>query len=324
MNIYSEDKNVIIEDAKDFDIEDIMECGQCFHFTRLDDKDYELMAYGKYLHIRQFEEKADKKNKGKAKKDTVKIDASKNDTGCDDKKNCSRIILYNTSLEDYNEIWSKYFDMEVDYSDIKNKVLTFDDRLKEAITAKAGIRILKQDFFETLISFIISQNKQIPHIKQIVHTISERYGDKIVLPDERAVYTFPGVDRLYEVSEEELRECKVGFRAPYIRDAVCKVYNGEISEDKLKRMSFNEARDNLMTIKGVGEKVANCVLLYGLSFTNAFPVDVWMKRIMEYMYFGEDTKKEIIESFAYERYGEYAGYAQQYLFYYGREKGLGK
>ena len=109
-----------------------------------------------------------------------------------------------------------------------------------------------------------------------------------------------------------------------IRDAGCKVYNGEISEDKLKRMSFNEARDNLMTIKGVGEKVANCVLLYGLSFTNAFPVDVWMKRIMEYMYFGEDTKKEIIENFAYERYGEYAGYAQQYLFYYGREKGLGK
>ncbi len=314
MNIYSEDKNVIIEDAKDFDIEDILECGQCFHFTRLDDKDYELMAYGRYLHIRQLEEKTDKKNKGKVKKDT----------GSFDEKNSSRIVLYNTSMEDYNEIWSRYFDMEVDYSDIKNKVLTSDERLKEAVMAKAGIRILKQDFFETLISFIISQNKQIPHIKQIVHTISERYGDKILLSDERAVYTFPSVDRLYDVSEDELRECKVGFRAPYIRDAVCKVYSGEISEEKLRVMSFKDAREALMTIKGVGEKVANCVLLYGLSFTNAFPVDVWMKRIMEYMYFGEDTKKEIIESFAYEKYGEYAGYAQQYLFYYGREKGLGK
>ena len=293
MNIYSEDKNVIIEDAKDFDIEDILECGQCFHFIRLDDKDYELMAYGKYLHIKQIEEKEDKKNKVKTKKDTVK-----NNTGCDDENNSSRIVLYNTSMEDYNGIWSRYFDMEVDYSDIKNKVLTSDERLKEAVMAKAGIRILKQDFFETLISFIISQNKQIPHIKQIVHTISERYGDKILLSDERAVYTFPSVERLYEVSEDELRECKVGFRAPYIRDAVCKVYSGEINEEKLRGMSFNDAREALMTIKGVGEKVANCVLLYGLSFTNAFPVDVWMQRILEYMYFGEDTKKEIIESFA--------------------------
>ncbi|MBR1816635.1 MAG: DNA glycosylase [Lachnospiraceae bacterium] len=296
MNIYSEDKKVIIEDAKDFDIEDILECGQCFHFTRLDKKDYELMAYGRYLHIKQ---------------------------SLDDSR-INRVVLYNTTLDDYNEIWAKYFDMEADYSDIKAKVLKSDDRLKEAVDAKAGIRILKQDFFETLISFIISQNKQIPHIKQIVHTISERYGDKLLLSDERTVYTFPSVERLYEVSEDELRECKVGFRAPYIRDAVCKVYSGEINEERLRGMSFNDARDELMTIKGVGEKVANCVLLYGLSFTNAFPVDVWMKRIMEYMYFGEDTKKEVIESFAYERYGEYAGYAQQYLFYYGRENGLGK
>ncbi|MBQ9232592.1 MAG: N-glycosylase, partial [Lachnospiraceae bacterium] len=269
MNIYSEDKNVIIEDAKDFDIEDILECGQCFHFTRLDDKDYELMAYGKYLHIRQLEDKADRNNELPKDKTPKAIDFV-------DEKNGSRIILYNTTLEDYNEIWSRYFDMEVDYSDIKNKVLTSDERLKEAVMAKAGIRILKQDFFETLISFIISQNKQIPHIKQIVHTISERYGDKILLSDERAVYTFPSVERLYEVTEDELRECKVGFRAPYIRDAVCKVYSGEISEEKLRVMSFKDAREALMTIKGVGEKVANCVLLYGLSFTNAFPVDVWM------------------------------------------------
>ena len=297
MNIYSEDNNLIIEDAKDFDIEDILECGQCFHFTRIGEREYELIAFGRYLHIKQ---------------------------SVDEKSGKTRIVLYDTKIEDYNLIWSKYFDMDTDYGDIKSRVLDSDERLKEAVEAKAGIRILKQDFFETLISFIISQNKQIPHIKQIVHTISERYGEGISLADGRTVYTFPTVERLYEVSEDELRECKVGFRAPYIRNAVVKVYNKDISEEKLKGMSFNRARDELMTIKGVGEKVANCVLLYGLSFTNAFPVDVWMKRIMEYMYFNEDTKKEVIEKFAYERYGEYAGYAQQYLFYYGRENGLGK
>ena len=138
------------------------------------------------------------------------------------------------------------------------------------------------------------------------------------------MYTFPKVEKLYQVSEDELRECKVGFRAPYIKDAVEKVYNGEITEDSLKSMTVQEAREKLMTIKGVGEKVANCVLLFGLGFSDVFPVDVWMKRIMEYMYFEEDTKKEIIEKFAMEKFGEYAGFAQQYLFFYGRENGLGK
>ncbi len=299
MNIYSRDNNLIIEDLPDFDIEDILECGQCFHFSRLSEKEYEILAFGKYLHIKQ-----------------------ENDVSY--KHNGNRIILYNTSPADYELIWKKYFDIDRDYNSIKNNIIAIDDRLTRAVNEKQGIRILNQDFFETLISFIISQNKQIPHIKQIVHTISERYGECIELDDGRCVYTFPDVDKLYQVSEDELRECKVGFRAPYIRNAVEMVYNGEISEELLASMSVDEARKKLMTIKGVGEKVANCVLLFGLGFKDVFPVDVWMKRIMEYMYFEKDTKKEIIESFAMDKFGEYAGYAQQYLFFYGRENGIGK
>lgn len=293
MNIYSRDNNLIIENLPDFDIEDVLECGQCFHFTRLSEKEYEILTCGKYLHVKQ-------------------------------ENDINRIIFYDTSPEDYELIWKKYFDIDRDYGSIKNKIVAIDDRLTRAVNEKQGIRILKQDFFETLISFIISQNKQIPHIKQIVHTISERYGESIELADGRRVYTFPDVDKLYQVSEDELRECKVGFRAPYIRNAVEKVYNGEISEEILTSVSVSEAREKLMTIKGIGEKVANCVLLFGLGFKDVFPVDVWMKRIMEYMYFGKDTKKEIIESFAMDKFGEYAGYAQQYLFFYGRENGVGK
>ena len=126
------------------------------------------------------------------------------------------------------------------------------------------------------------------------------------------------------MSEEELRACKVGFRAPYIKCAVDMVASGEISEEKLITMSVSQARETLMTIKGVGEKVANCVLLFGLGFTDTFPVDVWMKRIMEYMYFDKPQDKKAIEAFAMEKYGDLAGYAQQYLFFYGRENGLGK
>lgn len=299
MNIYSSDKNLILENVPDFDIEEVLECGQCFHFTKLNDKEYEILALGKYLHIKQ-------------ENSLQEVDLS------------NRITLYNTSIDDYEMLWKDYFDMDRDYHHIKNHIVSIDDRLADAVAAKKGVRIIKQEFFETLISFIISQNKQIPHIKQIVHTISERYGDEIVLPDGRKVYSFPTVEKLYQVSEEELRECKVGFRAPYIRNAVEKVYDGEIDGLMLQNLSVSEARERLMTIKGVGEKVANCVLLFGLGFTDVFPVDVWMKRIMEHMYFGQDTKKEIIEKFAMDRYGEYAGFAQQYLFYYGREQGLGK
>lgn len=291
MNIYSEDKNLIIDDVQDFRIDEVLECGQCFHFTKLDEMEYELLAYRKYLRVKQQER---------------------------------RLILFDTSMEDYDCVWKIYFDMDTDYAKIKSSVVGADERLKDAVGAKSGIRILKQDFFETLISFIISQNKQIPHIKQIVHTLSKKYGDCIDLQDGKKVYLFPTVEQLYEVSEDELRACKVGFRAPYIRDAVIKVYNGEITRERLCMFSSNEAKKLLMSIKGVGYKVASCVLLFGLSMTGSFPVDVWMKRIMEELYFHEDTKKEIIESFACEKFGKYAGYAQQYLFCYGRENGIGK
>lgn len=291
MNIYSKDNNLILENVADFDIEDILECGQCFHFTKLDEKDYELLAHGRYLHVVQ-------------KRDIV--------------------TLFNTNREEYDLVWKNYFDMTTDYNAIKEKIISADKRLKTAVYNKPGIRILKQDFFEVLISFIISQNNHIPRIKQIINTISERYGESVITPDGQIKYIFPGIDKLIDVSEDELRDCKVGFRAPYICEAVRMVYSGEINEDSLRSMNVVSAREKLMSIKGVGEKVANCVLLFGLAFTDVFPVDVWMKRIMETMYFEEDTKKNIIESKAYEIFGEYAGYAQQYLFHYGREIGLGK
>ena len=291
MNIYSENNNIIIDELNDFDIEEVLECGQCFHFTKLGNKRYEIISFGKYLRIFQEPDK---------------------------------LILYNTTKKEFEGLWRRYFDLDTDYAHIKSRILNLDIRLKEAVYEKPGIRILKQDFFETLISFIISQNKQIPHIKQIVHTISERFGDAIILEDGRRVYAFPTVEQLSVVTEEQLRECKVGFRAPYIKCAVDMVASGEISKDKLLSMSVKEAREKLMTIKGVGEKVANCVLLFGLGFTDTFPVDVWMKRIMEYMYFDEPQDKKTIEAFAMGKYGDLAGYAQQYLFFYGRENGLGK
>lgn len=280
----------ILENVQDFNIEDILECGQCFHFTKLAKKEYELLSHGRYLHIKQ---------------------------------DGTSVTLFDTDAETYEGLWRRYFDMDTDYAGIKNRLKKADERLLSAIDSKPGIRILNQDFFETLISFIISQNKQIPHIKQIVHTLSERYGTKLYIND-RVYHCFPTVEQLNAVTEDELRECKTGFRAPYIRDAVTKVYNNTISEAHLRSLSSSDCMRELMTIKGVGAKVASCVMLFSLGKRDAFPVDVWMKRIMENMYFDGPAKKEDIEALAKELYGDDSGYAQQYLFYYGRETGIGK
>ena len=286
MHIYYENNNTIVDNITDFDIEQTLECGQCFHFKKLDEKEYALTAFHKLLHIKQ------------------------------DK---AALILYNTGCEDFENIWRKYFDLDRDYAKIKAHLLGSDNRLEEAVNTMDGVRILKQEFFETLISFIISQNKQIPHIKKIVAEISEKYGDYLGEVAGERFFAFPTVEQLSGVTEEQLRECKTGFRAPYIMDAVNKVGTGAVLEADLRAADCEECEKLLTQIKGVGNKVANCCMLFGLEKREAFPVDVWIKRIMEHIYFeGEPTPKEVILEFAKEHFGEYGGYAQQYLFYYGK------
>ena len=282
MQIKTDGNNLILTDVKDFSISQILECGQCFHFESLSPDEYDIMACGRALHIKQ--------------------------EGTD-------VTFFDTDTDTYENVWKHYFDMDNDYSAIKEYVVNVDNRLSSAVNSRAGMRLLNQDFFETLISFIISQNKQIPQIKQIVKNISHNFGESVIGYNGGTFYLFPTPEVLNKVSEEELRSCKMGFRAPYIKDACKKVCSGLVTKERLDELSFSDARELLMTIKGVGEKVANCVLLFGLGRREAFPDDVWIKRIMEQMYFeGNDTKKDVIEAFAVEKFGEYGGYAQQYLF----------
>lgn len=281
----------IVKGIKDFNLEQTLECGQCFHFVKLGDEEYGLTAYGKLLHIKQVGDE---------------------------------LIFYNTSGEDFEKIWKKYFDLDRDYSSIKDKLLEKDDKLKDAIERMDGVRILNQDFFETLISFIISQNKQIPHIKKIVADISEKYGKYAGNINGVDFYTFPSVGKLKKAAVEDLLELKTGFRAPYIADAVDKVNDNIIKEDYLRELNVDDCCEELCRIKGVGNKVANCVMLFSLGKREAFPVDVWIKRIMENLYFdSQDTPKDVIAELAKEKFGDLGGYAQQYLFYYGKTIKLG-
>lgn len=291
MRLYEFESNIILEGIKDFSLEQTLECGQCFHFKKIGDNEYGISACNRLLHIKQDGDK---------------------------------IIMYNTTLDEYNDVWKEYFDLNTDYGAIKKHLLKEDEKLKDAIETMWGVRLLKQDFFETLISFIISQNKQIPHIKQIVAAISKEYGTYLGKIGEEEFYSFPTEEQMLSVSEDALRACKTGFRAPYICDAVSVAASGKLNVSELQSMDVEMCREALMQIKGVGSKVANCVMLFGLQRYEAFPVDVWIKRIVEELYFdGVDTPKEKIEQFGVERYGKYGGFAQQYLFYYGKTMNLG-
>ena len=285
MKVEHINNDVILTDVSDFNIEQIFECGQCFHFEKLDNMEYATVAFGRLLHIKQENNK---------------------------------VILYNTTEDEYNSIWRSYFDMDTDYGKIKEKLKNNCEELKTAINEKSGIRILRQEFAEMLLSFIISQNKQIPHIKQIVAAISKEYGQLVGSINGRDYYSFPDLETLTKISEEEFRKLKTGFRAPYLCDAI-RHLNEWSKEECLVELTYEEAKEKLIKIKGVGDKVANCVLLFGLGYTSAFPVDVWVKRIMEQLYFKKDTPKDKIVKFAEERFGEYGGYAQQYLFYFIRD-----
>ncbi|MCI9566302.1 MAG: N-glycosylase [Eubacterium sp.] len=292
MRIYTEKQNTIIEGIEDFRLSQTLECGQCFRFYKQDENDYVIVAYKNLLHMKQ-----------------------ENDT----------LIFYDCDINSVKTIWIPYFDLDRDYAEIKRFLLEKDNLLRDSINEKYGVRILNQEFHEMLISFIISQNKQIPHIKQLVRRISEEYGEYLGEINGEKYYSFPEVEILGTITEEQFREMKTGFRAPYLADAVEKLSKNVISVVDFQGMDEDDARKKLMEIKGVGEKVANCVMLFGLGYRSAFPIDVWMKRIMETLYFqGKDTKKELIADFAKEMYGEYGGYAQQYLFCYGRDNNVGK
>ena len=282
----AEEKNgcIIIEKVSDFLLSQTLECGQCFHFYKLAEEEYIVVAYDKMLHIKQ---------------------------------NGEELVFYNTSKEDYNNIWRKYFDLDRDYSSIKSFLIKADKKLAPAINEKYGVRILNQQFSETLMSFIISQTKQIPQIKQVVNTISERYGKCVGEYLGKQYYSFPDINALKAITKEEFLECKAGFRAEYLVEAA-KFLENKMNEDFFSEYTYDEAKAKLMSIKGVGEKVANCVLLFSLGYRNAFPVDVWIKRTMEELYFHKETNKTVIQKFGEERFKEYGGYAQQYLIYFGK------
>ena len=297
-NLIEKDNTIILENVKDFNIKQILECGQCFRWERISDTNYVIIAYRRVIEVIQ---------------------------------NGSTVTIINTNMKDFNEIWKNYFDLNVDYEKIKEE-LSKDELLRKSVEFGYGIRILNQDPFEMLISFIISARNSIPSIMKTIKKISEKWGDKIEY-NGNVYYAFPTPEQLKEAT---LKETGASFRSKYIVDTIAKVNaaneakrNGTLNDELqqfdleyIKSLPVDECHKALQNFMGVGAKVADCIMLFSMSKHSAFPVDVWIKRAMIHFYLAPDVSLNKIRVFGREKFGELAGLAQQYLFYYARENNI--
>lgn len=288
------DSGVTIENVKNFELPHIFDCGQCFRWNRQSNGNYIGVAFGKVIEVE--------------KKD-------------------NNVIIYNTNEKEFNDIWINYFDLYRDYLKIK-EVLREDPLLKQSVEFGHGIRLLQQDPFELIVSFIISANNRIPMIKRAIDNISRKWGRKLEY-DGKVYYAFPSIEELHEASMEELETCGVGFRAKYIADTVDRIFrsiNGEYNKDYdinwIKSQNDDDCHEALQVFNGIGPKVADCIMLFSMNKYSAFPVDVWVKRAMQHFYLAPDVSLKKIRDFGRDKFGELSGFAQQYLFYYARENNI--
>ncbi|MCM1364442.1 MAG: DNA-3-methyladenine glycosylase 2 family protein [Faecalibacterium sp.] len=270
--IYNENgKDIILKETECLNIGLTVDCGQSFRWTVNKDSSFHGIVNGKAVDIIQSE---------------------------------NEIIFKDTDKESFEKIWIPYFDLNRDYKSICK---SFDDAyLKTACSEYYGIRILKQDPWEAICSFIISQNNNIPRIKGIISRLCETFGEQINEND----YSFPSYETIAKLNEDDLSPLRAGFRNKYIIDAARKLASGEVSIEEIEKMPIEQARQELMKIKGIGAKVAECSLLYGFGRVEAFPIDVWVKRIMKELYpNGLPLCTKGVE-----------GIAQQYLFHWRRQQ----
>ena len=305
MNVIYKGQDTLVSGVSPFSLKQTLDCGQCFRWDKITDENYIVVAFGRVIEIVQ---------------------------------NNDEVTIYNSNEEDFNNIWLNYFDLERNYDDIK-EVLAKDEILRKSVEFGYGIRILNQDPFEMLISFIISARNSIPSIKKTVKKICENWGEKIEYKGE-VYYTFPTPKAIKNATLEEVQGTGASFRSKYIVDTIKNVNEAievkedmEINPDKytdrpeildfdldyIKSLNDDECHIALQKFMGVGAKVADCIMLFSMAKHSSFPVDVWVKRAMIHFYVAPDVSLNKMRVFARDKFGALSGMAQQYLFYYARE-----
>lgn len=283
------EQKYIIKNCKSFKAKDIFECGECFRWNEEPDGSYTGIFGHNVLNVKEEKD----------------------------------IVITGICNGDIEEICKYYFDLDRNYEEIKKTLSLVDDNMKESIKYGEGIRILNQDLWEMIISFIISANNNIPRIKGIIERMSAKYGQEIKFRG-KSYYTFPTIDELSQASVKDLKDLGLGFRDRYVYETTKKIKEGKINLENLKQEPTNEVRKQLLTLTGVGPKVADCIMLFStLKRFDVFPVDVWVRRVMNdlYIHNEDETKvnKKQIQEIARDKFGALEGIAQQYLFYWKRE-----
>ena len=284
------EQKLVLKNIDSFKLEDIFECGQCFRWDKQED--------GSYI--------------GVIKNGVLKVSKQ------------GKSVAFEGVLEgDINSIVYDYFDLETNYNDFKDRLSKIDDNMKRSIEFGNGIRILNQDLWEMVISFIISANNNIPRIKGIINRISEKVGQKVTW-NGKDYFLFPSPEELSKLSVADLRALGTGFIDKRIYNTTQMIINKEFNLDSLiKIKSTEEIRNELLKLDGVGEKVADCILIFALHRFDTFPVDVWVRRVMNVLYIHNEDEAKVnkkqIREVAYSLFGEIEGIAQQYLFYWARE-----
>ena len=280
----------ILNNVKDFHLDHIFDCGQCFRWEKQEDGSYIGPALGKVVRI-----------------------------GTEGEAENVKVTISNCSEDDYSTLWKSYLDMERDYSSIKDYLTESDEVLKKAADYGYGIRILKQDFWETVVSFIISQNNNIPRIKGCIESICKSFGEPLGEYEGREYFAIPSPEVMAALTVEDLGAAKLGYRTKYLIETARQMLEEggpEVVKDRLVK-SANPIED-LQAFTGIGPKVAACISLFGLGRMDAFPIDVWMRRVMNQLYDIDEKDVKAMKAYAKEHFGEHGGIAQQYLFYYIR------
>ena len=265
---------MIIVNKKHFSIPQICDSGQCFRLNPKDceKKEYELIAGDNFLSIQIQDEK----------------------------------VIFECSEEEYTNIWESYFDLATDYTDYLSMIHE-DEYLGNAADFGSGIRILRQDLWEMIVTFILSQQSNIPRIKKMIEAISEKYGTEKRTKEGNSYYAFPTAEQLSKATEEELRGLKLGYRSKYLCKTAKMVSEQIVNLEKIKKLPYDEARKEFLKLSGIGGKVADCICLFALHHLDAFPVDTHIQNVLETQYSGQ---------FPFEKYRGCAGVMQQYIFYY--------
>ena len=271
----------MIKIKNNFDLKSTITCGQIFRFEELDD------GFIVILDDRVIKLKEDKKY----------------------------IYIESSNYDNLEEIINDYFDLNRDYEKIINDISKLDKKIEPALIYSKGLKMIHQSPLITIIEYIISQNNRVPSIKKALDLISEKYGDKIEF-DDKDYYLFPSIDKLSKLSVEDFRECKVGFRDKYLYEIVKSIKENKLNIDSIYEMNSDEALKYLMSFKGIGNKVASCILLFAYQKFDVYPIDTWVKKFMldEYGIQGEDKIREYTKK----TYQNYSGLAIQYMFNYKR------